>query len=58
MNVAKTLTFVWRYLLHKEEGKMFLGIKERGKLLLVLLFSATSLLCACGGGEGEERVLP
>jgi hypothetical protein len=31
---------------------MFTGIKERGKLLLVLLFSAACLLNACGGGGG------
>lgn len=32
---------------------MFLGIKKRGKLLLVLLFSAACLLYACGGGGGD-----
>jgi hypothetical protein len=37
---------------------MFTGIKERGKLLLVLLFSAACLLNACGGGGGGDGPTP
>lgn len=37
---------------------MLTGIKERGKLLLALLFSAACLLNACGGGGGGGGPTP